>query len=195
MRRLFYHQDFTDIWMVISQDKVPTYVEMKEQLVILYNQAEIIGYNFLNMPELINGYNELDINNLSKINEILFKNGLELWDVEVNSIVIGEIVELKVIEGKGFVCQVDIGKKVLQIVTKSTNVWVKQKVVCVLDGGVLANGEVVNSGIIYQHLSQGVFGSKRSLLRLNEDVGQIIVLNDEAPIGSRDWRDELCLKN
>ncbi len=191
MIRLFYHSDFPGIWLLKIHDLETTRIEKHGCLVVLYNQDLVIGYNLLKMPELSNGFHYLNEEKLALINKLLGANGFDALVKYDNPIVVGEIIELKELANKGHVCKVNIGDRVIQIVTKAPNVRLNQKVVCALDKAVLANGDIVSEGKVYDYLSQGMFGSKNSLLKIKEDLGSIIELKATAKIGNKDWEAEL----
>ena len=182
MRRLYYHQSYPGIWMLNLKDIKSDKEVTKDKVTILYSKDEIIGYNFSLMPELKGGYHPLDQEKLELINDILTLHNLPLLNEEINPLVIGRILACEK-NGDVTICQVDIKEKTLQIVTKAQNVAVKQKVVVVLPGAVLYNGDIIEEGKVYNHLSQGVLGSRYSLFGKLEDRGFILELSQDAEVG------------
>ena len=68
--------------------------------------------------------------------------GYERLDKNLNKIVVGQIdkIEKHPDADKLIVCQVNVGKEVVQIVTGANNVKEKDKIPVVLDGGKVAGG-------------------------------------------------------
>ncbi len=192
--RLFYNPNFKGVWMIKINDKDVTSLVNKGDLVVLYHQSEIVGYNLLNMSELNNGFNYFNQDNLDLINEVLKSHNYQKIEYVENPTVVGLIIEKTDIKGKGFLCTVDISDKTIQIVTKATNMNVGDKVVCALPNSVMANGDLVSHGKVYGHLSEGMFGSKKSLLNKNEDIGDIMILMKDAEIGSKEWETKIYSK-
>ncbi|MFV0255825.1 MAG: DUF4479 domain-containing protein [Erysipelotrichaceae bacterium] len=190
MNRLFYHNSFPNIWMLVKNDLAVTSINTENDVVILYHNEQVVGYNILNMPKLTNGFNFLTEELVEKINNKI--SGIcDKISIETNKLIIGQVVKLSRINEKASLCDINIGAKIINVVTIADNVKLLDKVVVALPGAVLANGDLVSESIVYGHNSFGVFASKVSILKLNEDVGKVIILSDDAEIGGSKWQKKI----
>jgi phenylalanyl-tRNA synthetase beta chain len=82
-----------------------------------------------------------------------------------------------------FVCQVDIGTKVIQIVTNSQKVKPSHRLVVALPGAMLLDGQVLQEGMMLKVLSQGMFCSEKTLGITPETQVGVYLLGNQIPIG------------
>ncbi len=117
--------------------------------------------------------------------------GIDKWDEEVRNVVVGRILSVKKHENSDhmLICQVDVGDKVLQIVTGAPNVAEGQLVPVAVDGAILPGGKKIQSGKLRGELSQGMLCSGPELnvpVDLYPSVGDegILVFGEDYPLGS-----------
>ncbi|MFV0519594.1 MAG: phenylalanine--tRNA ligase subunit beta [Lachnospirales bacterium] len=110
---------------------------------------------------------------------------------EITNVIIGEIlsIEKHPDADKLVVCQVDIKKEKLQIVTAATNVFVGAKVPVALDGAVLHGGLKIKNGKLRGVESQGMFCSIEELGFTTAEYPEapengIYIFNDKVEVGS-----------
>jgi phenylalanyl-tRNA synthetase beta chain len=82
-----------------------------------------------------------------------------------------------------FVCQVNIGAKVVQIVTNSQKVKPSHRLVVALPGAMLLDGQVLHEGMMLKVLSQGMFCSEKILGITPETQVGVYLLDPQRPIG------------
>lgn len=186
MNRLYYNDTFPNIWMVVLKDLTVTNYKKLNNVICLYNNEKIIGYNLLDKRPLSNGFSYIKKDLLLEINKQL-PTVCDKLELETNKIVVGLIEKILPIEKDAKLCEVNVGNETIQIVTIANNVNVAHKVLVALPGSVLGNGDIVNETVIYGYKSKGMFASKRNLLKVNEDMGQIIILGNDAKIGDNEW--------
>lgn len=107
---------------------------------------------------------------------------------QIKNVVVGHILEINKHENadKLRVCKVDIGSRVLQIVTAATNVNSGDFVPLALDGAVLYTGQEIKSGALRGVLSEGMFCGGEELGLTESDMegagGEgVLILHDVKP--------------
>lgn len=150
---------------------------------ILYHDKKVIGYNLAQMPELPGGYHRLDAIKLRAINDRLLAAGLPKTEITDNPRINGEVTA-KQEYPECTVLQVNIGEKTVQIVTKLKNIDLRQKVVVLLPGAVTGNGDIIRESKVYDHLSEGVLGSRYNILGDAQAQGVIYHLPEDTQVGS-----------
>lgn len=124
---------------------------------------------------------------------IMSGNGVEnVVDVScgVKKVVVGRVLSIKKHENSDhlFICQVDIGSEVTQIVTAATNLFEGALVPVSLDGAVLADGTHIKKGKLRGEVSNGMFCSAvevnvpQDLYPNCGDKG-ILIFNEDYPLG------------
>ncbi|MBE6053042.1 MAG: phenylalanine--tRNA ligase subunit beta [Clostridium sartagoforme] len=105
---------------------------------------------------------------------------------EIKNIVTGKIIEITQHPDadKLKVCQVDIGKEVIQIVTAATNMKEQDIVPVALHKSVLADGTEIKRGKLRGIASNGMFCSEEELgIAGDEPVHGLMILPEDAPLG------------
>jgi phenylalanyl-tRNA synthetase beta chain len=127
--------------------------------------------------------------------------GTEDLFAEIERVVTGRIlsVSLHPDADKLKICQVDIGRETLQIITAADNVFAGAMVPVALDGSTLAKGVQIHTGQLRGELSQGMMCSLEELGLTVADfpagaVHGIFILPDSTPVGI-DIRDALNLRD
>ena len=82
-----------------------------------------------------------------------------------------------------FVCQVNLGTRVIQIVTNSKKVKPSDRVVVALPGAMLLDGQFLQEGMMLKVLSQGMFCSEKTLGINPETQIGIYLLGVQIPLG------------
>ncbi|OCN03716.1 hypothetical protein A4S06_04980 [Erysipelotrichaceae bacterium MTC7] len=81
------------------------------------------------------------------------------------------------------VCQVDVGKEVVQIVCGAANVKANVNVVACLPNAVLPDGKLITKGKLRGVPSDGMLASAYELGLIEEPKKGILILEDEAKVG------------
>jgi tRNA-binding protein len=82
-----------------------------------------------------------------------------------------------------FVCQLNLGHASIQVVTNSRKVKADDKVIVALPGAMLADGQLVQEGMMMKVLSQGMLCSEKTLgITVETQVG-VMILPATAVIG------------
>lgn len=105
---------------------------------------------------------------------------------EIKNIVTGKIVEITQHPDadKLKVCQVDIGKETIQIVTAATNMKEQDIVPVALHKSTLADGTEIKKGKLRGVVSNGMFCSEEELgIAGDEPVHGLMILPSDAPLG------------
>ncbi|MBQ6820035.1 MAG: phenylalanine--tRNA ligase subunit beta [Clostridium sp.] len=105
---------------------------------------------------------------------------------EIKNVVTGKIVEITQHPDadKLKVCQVDIGKETIQIVTAATNMKEQDVVPVALHKSVLADGTEIKKGKLRGVVSNGMFCSEEELgIAGDEPVHGLMILPGDAPLG------------
>ena len=181
---LFYNsQNVGDVLLMKSNDLLPTSYKKYDDLVAIYHQDTLIGYNLFNaskyssnLKEGINYHPSNELINLinSKINE----NSLEEIEVIEPNFRVGLVQECDDIEGTHLhLCKVDIKDEVLQIVCGAKNVEAGKLVVVAMIGTIMNDGSFINKGQLKGFDSYGMLCSKRELNIPTEEVRGLYLLD------------------
>ena len=157
-----------------------------EELVVIYKNDEIIGYNYFNISSYFNdlklGINYHPSNELvSFINKKIKENNLEEIEIIEPNFRVGKVIECEDIEGTHLhLCKVDIKDEELQIVCGAANVSKDKLVVVALNDTMMMDGSVIRPGNLRGIASNGMCCSKREL-GLTKDPARVgIILLDES---------------
>ncbi|HKL73268.1 MAG TPA: phenylalanine--tRNA ligase subunit beta [Clostridia bacterium] len=108
----------------------------------------------------------------------------------IKNVVAGKIIAMEKHNNSDHlnVCQIDIGDKVVQIVTGANNVKVGDYVPVALDGATLHDGKVIKTGELRGVVSEGMLCSGAELNLINEDyegaeVNGILILQNQPKLG------------
>lgn len=140
------------------------------------------------------------------LSDTLTKGGIEVGSVEhlnagLDKVVIGVIRELSRLPNseKLWVCRVDSGEKVFNVVTGAQNLQQGDKVPLALVGAELPNGLAIQASKLRGVVSEGMLCSLEELLLdfavgAKRSAGGILILAEDAPVGGK-LADYLGLNN
>jgi tRNA-binding EMAP/Myf-like protein len=175
----------------LDQTLPSTHHVKKENIVFIYHQEKVIGVNIFQPKTLINGleqgiFRRMKSSSVLSLNQKFHQLGSNFILPSFHSgFVVADIqhVEIHPDADALFVCQVNIGKSVIQIVTNSKKVKPKDHVVVALPGAMLLDGQVLQEGMMLKVLSQGMFCSEKTLGINPETQVGVYLLGDQIPIG------------
>ena len=180
----FYNKNnIGDVLIMKSNDLVATSFKKYGDLVAIYRNEELIGYNYFNISKSFNNLNnginyhpEQELVNY--INEKIRENNLEEIEIIEPNFRVGKVVECEDIEGTHLhLCKVDIKDEVLQIVCGAKNVEKDKLVVVAMIGTIMNDGSFINKGQLKGFDSYGMLCSKRELNIPTEEVRGLLLLN------------------
>ncbi len=169
----------------------PTHHVIKDHVVIIYHQDQLIGMNIqqpLNLlPNLPKGIiRQFSNQDIEILNQHLLKNGISFVLPGFHSgFTVGAITQLEAHPDADnlWICQVNLGTTSIQVVTNSTKVKANDKVVVALPGAMLLDGQMIEEGLMMKEKSQGMFCSQKTLGISPETQVGVYVLPKETPIG------------
>ena len=188
VRVFFNHKAFPNCCIVVLKEKETTKYETKENVTVLYNEDEIIGYNITDevFSKYLDGYQPLNETLFGEINQIL-KNVNESIDADMEiRLKVGKVIEcVEHPESDHLhVCKVDVGSEVLQIVCGAHNVCEGILVVCACENAVMPNGKLITPGKLRGVESYGMLCSAYELGLIDEPKRGLLILDDTYVIGS-----------
>jgi tRNA-binding protein len=183
---LFYNKEnIGDVLIMKSNDEIGTSIKKIDDLVVIYKNDEIIGYNYFNISHYFNdlklGINYHPSNELiSFINNKIKENNLEEIEIIEPNFRVGLVEECIDIEGTHLhLCKVNVKEEVLQIVCGAKNVEKGKLVVVAMIGTIMNDGSFINKGELKGYESYGMLCSKRELNIPTEEVRGLYLLNEE----------------
>ena len=190
---LFYNKENVgDVLILKMNDEIPTSLKKCNDIVALYKNESLIGYNFFNISsytnELVNGINYNPSNELIElINDKIRENNLEEIEIIEPNFRVGLVKECIDIEGTHLhLCKVDIKDEVLQIVCGAKNVKEGVLVVVAMIGTIMNDGTMINKGQLKGYDSYGMLCSKRELNIPTEEVRGLYLLDEsEYKVGDK----------
>ena len=192
---LFYsYKTLGDILIVIIDNSKPmTRKERKGKVDVIYNEDEIIGYNILNVSEVIKiktkGQIFLPSSPLIKvINTILKNSGVEeLGEINESGYVVGKVMEMKLDDNK-YLLKVDIGNEIINVLTKSDNIQINDCVVIAKVNTMLNSGETVKESEYKGLAIRGKVCSEKQLQISDSDLA--LVFKEDTKVGTDFFREE-----
>jgi tRNA-binding protein len=193
---LFYnYKGVGDVLMIgLKPGFKTTHFETKGDVTAIFQNEDLIGFNLFNIKEIV----KISVSGLITqppltliqiINDTIKNAGFNFNLPPFNSgYVVGGIQTIIPHPESDHLrlCRVDIGQKIISVVTNSKSVKEGQKVVVALAPMVLFNGTELLGGKILNVSSEGMFCSSVTLgLDDNDDTG-IMELNNDEKIG-RDY--------
>lgn len=175
----------------VEQTLPATHHIKKDKLVVIYHQDKLIGINIFQPKTLIKDLEQglirrMNPASIAVLNQAFHELGVNLVLPSFHSgFIVAEVqsVEPHPDADALFVCQVNIGTKVIQIVTNSQKVNTGHRLVVALPGAMLLDGQVLQEGMMLKVLSQGMFCSEKTLgITPKTQVG-VYRLDDQRPIG------------
>jgi tRNA-binding protein len=197
---LYYnHNLIGDILLVVfAPNAIPTKVIQKDNIVALYKDDELVGYNFLNISEDIkikaNGYIPLINHEVTDILNHMLKNAglVELDYLDNSGFKVAKILKMEEHPDSDHlhICSVDVGEeKPLQIVCGSYNAKVGLKVVCAMPYSFMPNGQIIVPGELLGVKSDGMLCSGRELNLPGYDaIRGLYILDDNYKVGDDFFR-------
>ncbi len=161
------------------------------KVVLIYHQDTLIGVNIDEprqwLPELRQGIQRSlsltavqTLNDLFKVHQISYR--LPLFE---SGFKVGEIIKVEIHPDAEslFVCQVQLGHKIIQVVTNSSKVKPLNRVVVALPGAMLNDGQLIQEGMMMKVISQGMFCSQKTLGIMPETQVGVYLLDHALSIG------------
>ncbi len=189
--RLFINRKaFSGVGMIVLKDAAPAASETIGEVCAIYDlKHEIIGYNLINpyFEKLNDGYQPWDDVTLAFVNEKLIEAGFAGIEIDpAPRLVVGYVKTCETHPDSDHlhVCQVDVGQECVQIVCGAANVAANQKVVAALPGAVLPDGKLIEASVLRGVESAGMLCSEWELRLIDEPKRGILILDDQAVIGS-----------
>ncbi len=169
----------------------PTHHVLKDNIVMIYHLDQLIGLNVQQplkiLPMLSSGIiRRLSKQNIDTLNQHLSKKGVSFVLPNFQSgFMIGEITNVEAHPDADilWICQVNLGAVSIQVVTNSTKVKPKHRIVIARPGAMLLDGQVIEEGLMMKEKSQGMFCSQKTLGIAPETQVGVFILPEDAPIG------------
>ncbi len=188
------HETIGDILLIVFEPNIiPNKVIKHENVVALYNNDSLVGYNFLNISEDIkikaDGYIPLMNDKvIDVLNYILKNHDLKPLDyLNESGFKVAEIKEMEEHPDSDHlhILKVDVGEeKLLNIVCGSYNAKVGLKVVCAKNGTFMPNGQKIVAGEVLGVFSEGMLCSGKELnIKGYENKKGLYILGDEYKVG------------
>ena len=188
VRVFFNHKTFPNCCMIVLNEKETTKYETKENVCVLYNNDEIVGYNITDerFSKYADGYQPLNETLLNEINEILDGINASIEADMTNRIRVGKVIEcVEHPESDHLhICKVDIGSEVLQIVCGAHNVCEGILVVVACENAIMPNGKLIVPGKLRGVDSYGMLCSAYELGLIEEPKRGLLILDESYVIGS-----------
>ena len=188
------HETIGDILLIVFEPNIiPNKFIKHDNVVALYNNDKLVGYNFLNISEDIkikaDGY--IPVMNdkvIDVLNYILKNHNLEPLDyLHESGFKVALIKEMEDHPDSDHlhILKVDVGEeKLLNIVCGSYNAKVGLKVVCASNGTFMPNGQQIIAGEVLGVFSEGMLCSGRELnIQGYENKKGLYILGDEYKVG------------
>lgn len=181
---LFYNKEnIGDVLIMKSNDEMGTSIKKYGDLVAIYHNDKLIGYNYFNIS---NHFNDLkkginyhpSFELIDFINSKIEENNLEKIEIIEPNFKVGKVINCEDIEGTHLhLCKVDIKEEVLQIVCGAKNVTKDVLVVVAMIGTIMNDGSFINKGELKGYESYGMLCSKRELNIPTEEVRGLYLLD------------------
>jgi tRNA-binding EMAP/Myf-like protein len=175
----------------LDQTLPATHHVKKENIVFIYHQDKLIGVNVFQPKTLVDELQQGVIRRMSAsaigiLNQKFKQLGINLVLPSFHSgFVVASIqrVEIHPDADALFICQVNIGESVIQIVTNSKKVQPNHRLVVALPGSMLLDGQVLVEGMMLKVISQGMFCSEKTLGINPETQVGVYILDEKISIG------------
>lgn len=181
-----------DMLAIYLQQTLPaTHHLKKEKMMFIYHQDKLIGINVFQPKTLIKDLDQGLIRrmipaSIAVLNQTFQHHGVNLVLPSFESgFIVAEVQQVEPHPDADalFVCQVNIGTKVIQIVTNAQKVKPGYRLVVALPGAMLLDGQVLQEGMMLKVLSQGMFCSEKALGITPETQVGVYRLDDQRSIG------------
>jgi tRNA-binding EMAP/Myf-like protein len=175
----------------VEQTLPATHHIQKDKMIFIYHQDKLIGINVFQPKTLIKDLDQGLIRRMNPASIAVLNQTFQQQGVNVvlpmfeSGFIVAEVQQVEPHPDADalFVCQVNIGTKVIQIVTNSQKVKPGHHLVVALPGAMLLDGQVLQEGMMLKVLSQGMFCSEKTLGITPETQVGVYRLDDQRPIG------------
>lgn len=166
----------------LNDDKVVEFEKNDNYTSLLNNQKEVVGYQIENFDSTLAGEVEVTKEILDRINIILNTN---LEHDDYSYLVVGKVTKLEEHPHSNHlkVCQVDIGKEVIQIVCGASNVKEGLIGVVALENAII-KGEIIRESVLLKIPTKGMLCSAYELGLISEMKKGLLELDASYEIGS-----------
>lgn len=166
----------------LNDDKVVEFEKNDKYTSLLNSQKEVVGYQIENFDSTLAGEVEVTKEILDRINNILNTN---LEHDDYSYLVVGKVIKLEEHPHSNHlkVCQVDIGKEVIQIVCGASNVKEGLIGVVALENAII-KGEIIRESILLKIHTKGMLCSAYELGLISEMKKGLLELDSSYEIGS-----------
>lgn len=166
----------------LNDDKVVEFEKNDNYTSLLNNQKEVVGYQIENFDSTLAGEVEVTKEILEKINNLLNTN---LEHDDYSYLVVGKVTKLEEHPHSNHlkVCQVDIGKEVIQIVCGASNVKEGLIGVVALENAII-KGEIIRESVLLKIPTKGMLCSAYELGLISEMKKGLLELDASYEIGS-----------
>lgn len=166
----------------LNDDKVVEFEKNDKYTSLLNSQKEVVGYQIENFDSTLAGEVAVTKEILDRINNILNTN---LEHDDYSYLVVGKVTKLEEHPHSNHlkVCQVDIGKEVIQIVCGASNVKEGLIGVVALENAII-KGEIIRESVLLKIPTKGMLCSAYELGLISEMKKGLLELDASYEIGS-----------
>ncbi len=166
----------------LNDDKVVEFEKNDKYTSLLNSQKEVVGYQIENFDATLAGEVEVTKEILEKISNLLNTN---LEHDDYSYLVVGKVTKLEEHPHSNHlkVCQVDIGKEVIQIVCSASNVKEGLIGVVALENAII-KGEIIRESVLLKIPTKGMLCSAYELGLISEMKKGLLELDASYEIGS-----------
>ncbi len=174
-----YYNQVNQVLLLSKNNKQVTHFDKDNNLIKLYNKADLIGINILNFKKP----GQLGLLNSKEIDR---KYTSLLTDRIENPLIVGYVSKIDGVEGSSKLkkCQVNIGDKDLQIICGANNIQKDIKVIVAKVGCIMPNGVEIKKSKVLSVESDGMICSLTELGLSQEKNQGIAVLGETYIVGS-----------
>ena len=190
---------FTYVIMVEIKDKKVESVSKDNNIVQLFNNGEILGFNIFDdklFSTYADGFIYPEAEVLSELNTYLKANKLD-YNFSYNKkdyLQVGEVLEVNKVKGSDnlSLCKVLVKDQHYSMICGASNVKVGMKTIAALDNALLSDGTKISAGEVLGVYSDGMLCSLKELgLDQDKKYEGIVDLGEDAKVGSSfydlDW--------
>ena len=193
---------FTYVIMIEIKDKKVESVSKENNIVQLFNNGEILGFNIFDeslFSTYADGFIYPEAKVLSELNTYLQENNLD-YKFTYNKkdyLQVAEVLEVNKVEGSDnlSLCKVLVKDQEYSMICGASNVKVGMKTIAALDNALLSDGTKITSGEVLGVYSQGMLCSLKELgLDKDKKFEGIVELSKDEKVGTSfydlDWGKE-----
>ena len=193
---------FTYVIMVEIKDKKVESVSKENNIVQLFNNGEILGFNIFDeslFSSYADGFIYPEAKVLSELNAYLKENNLD-YNFTYNKrdyLQVAEVLEVNKVEGSDnlSLCKVLVKDQEYSMICGASNIKVGMKTIAALDNALLSDGSKITSGEVLGVYSQGMLCSLKELgLDKDKKFEGIVELSKDKKVGTSfydlDWGKE-----